>query len=76
MFIKDLVMRRHYNVILENNDITKFYKMTLIYSKNKGKETLNCIVLAKNVKYTITVESALVTTSIKTCFIGRLIFGV
>jgi len=50
--------------------------MTLIYPKNKGKETLNCIVLAKNVKYTITVESALVTTSIKNCFIGRLIFGV
>jgi hypothetical protein len=27
--------------------------MTSIYPKNKGKETLNCIVLAKNVKYTI-----------------------
>jgi hypothetical protein len=34
MFIKDLVMWRHYNVILENSDITSFTTLSAKISDN------------------------------------------
>jgi hypothetical protein len=51
MFIKDLVMWRHYNVISENNDITTRPWQRLPISNNLNRLSANVIWNTLNIAY-------------------------